>query len=494
MKTYVCTKCGYTLNREVLEEDFVCPKCGGLKADFNVFEEQLAENEIDAIIDSVIEDVLDIKNTKIINEDENEKCLVFDDDNPCVYKLNEKCVNCGQCKKVCETIANLRYNLSECTKPICIGCGKCVKKCPSRALFFKEDYKEIKKIIDANEKIVIAIVEPIVSAYLLRKYDINFDKKVVDLLKRIGFDYVFNNAFARDLTIVEEVTEFADRLKSKKALPIITSSCPSWTKYAEIYHPEILENISTCKNPLVMHSSIIKKYFCDNKGFDSNKIVCVGICSCSSLEMSIKEGNSDLDYVLTIDELDKLIAEEEIDLNTLEEKEYEETLSSGSGASLLLDFSTGQSKAFIRCFYSLMTKSDLSDDLIVFKDSNISGVKESNISINDYKFRVAVVDQIKGLENLLINNSYKKYHYIEVMACNHGCVNGSQTGSVEEDYTEFYQSHLEELDKNEKIKCPLDNKELKTFYSKSVKKPMSQEALKALHTGLKDKSQLLRNK
>ena len=494
MKTYVCTKCGYTCTKELLDDDFVCPKCGSSINEFDVFEEQLAENEIDAIIDSVIEDVLDIKNTKIINKDENEKFIVIDDNNPCVYKLIEKCINCGQCKKVCENIANLKYNLEECSAPICIGCGKCVKKCPSRALFFKEDYKEIKQIIDANEKIVIAIVQPIVSAYLLKKYNIDFNKRVVDLLKKIGFDYVFNNAFAIDLNIVEEVSEFADRLKNKKGLPIFTSSCPSWTKYVEIYHPELINNISTCKNPLVMHSSIIKKYFCSEKGFDVNKVVCVGISPCSSIEMNIREEKNDLDYILTIDELDKLIAEEEIDLNSLEEKEYETGLSEYSGASLLLNVSTGQSRTFIKNFYRLMTKEDISEDEILFGETHIDGVKEAIISIKDYKLRVAVVDQLKNLEYLLENDMYKKYHYIEVMTCKDGCANGSQAGSIDEDYSDFYKSYFKELGKGVKIKCSLDNKELKSFYSKTVKKPMSQEALKALHIGLQDRSKLLKNK
>ena len=197
-----------------------------------------SDNEIDAIIDSVLEEVFEENNSKIINTNEKQKSITISDNNKIISKNNDKCINCGQCRKTCEKVANIKYNLNECKNPICTLCGACVLNCPSNALSFKQSYKEVKRIINKNEKIVVAIVDPSVYEYL---YDFIKDKDVerifVGALKEIGFDYVFNGAFANDLKTLEEVTEFAERLKNKQLIPMITGGCPSWIDYAQIYHP-----------------------------------------------------------------------------------------------------------------------------------------------------------------------------------------------------------------------------------------------------------------
>lgn len=174
----------------------------------------------------------------------------------------------------------------KCKDPICLGCGQCLLNCPTGAIVPRYCYHDLKATILSNDKIVVGIIAPAVRVALGELFNLNpgdnVEKKIVTALKKLGFDYVFDTAFGADLTIMEEVTEFAKRLKEGLALPQFTSCCPAWIKYAEIYHPELLNNISTCKSPIGMQCSMIKSYFAEEKKFDPSKIVTVAITPCTS--------------------------------------------------------------------------------------------------------------------------------------------------------------------------------------------------------------------
>ena len=503
MRKFVCKKCGHIENINELHEDFVCPVCNSSYEEFNGIEELIAENEIDAIINSVVEDALEIKASRIVNNVEEDKRVKIADNNPSIARVNEKCINCGQCKKTCENIANITYDLNKCKEPICIGCGQCILNCPTGAMIPKYSYKEVMDIVNKNEKIVVAIIAPAVRVSMGELFGIepgeNVENKVVAGLKQLGFDYVFDTGFGADLTILEEVAEFAARLKNKKLLPQFTSCCPAWVKYAEIYHPELLNNISTCKSPIGMQCAIIKDYFCDKKGFDPAKVVTVAITPCTSKKMEAKEYTLNIDYVVTASELSLLFKEEEIKLNELEDVDFDLMMGESSGAGVIFGTSGGVCESAVRTLYRIMTKKNLGANELNFTElRGFDGIKEATIQIDQYKLRVAVVQGMENLEKILSNNLYKKYHFIEVMNCIGGCVGGGgqplcQIPKLEE-FKQKRSAGLYKIDSKRKIRFAHDNKELKVLYKEYLKKPLSDLSLDLLHTSYSDKSNLLENK
>lgn len=484
MKTYRCKNCG-----EEIEVDdtvyFVCPNCG--------YEEKNDEtNELDSIIDSVIEDILEEKKSKITS---NNKYIEISNDNSIISRNAEKCNSCGNCKKVCENIANITYDLNACKKPICTSCGACVLSCPTGALSFKQSYKEVKRIINLNEKIVVAIVDPSVYSYLFNiASSVNdVETKLVGALKEVGFDYVFNGAFASDLNILEEVTEFAERIKNKQLVPMFTSSCPSWINYTQIYHPEILKNISSCKTPMQMHSAIIKDYFSKEKGFEPSKIITVGISTCTSQKEDYND-KLNLDYSLTLYELTTLLKEEEISLDNVTPLNYDEMFSEGSGSAYLRSICGGESESFVRTFCRIMKKAKLKEsELELYDLRDVKGIKETTIKVGDYPLRIAIVEGLVNFEKLMNNQRYRHYHIIEVMNCVGGCIGGSGR-LYNENNINLNIDKIYKKDKESAKRCAHDNKEIKSLYKNYLSKPLSAKCLETLHRGYLDKSNMLKDK
>ena len=503
MKKYICKKCENIIEIEKLDEDFICPKCGALKDEFEEKTENLANNDVNAIIDSVIEDAIAKKTSKIINDIEENKMVKISEYNPSITRVPEKCINCGQCKKTCEKIVNISYDLNLCKEPICIGCGQCLLNCPTGAIIPRYSYKEVKSIIDENKKIVVAIIAPAVRVSIGEAFGMepgeNSEKKLVTSLKQLGFDYVFDTAFGADLTILEEVAEFAARLKDKSKLPQFTSCCPAWVKYAEIYHPEILDHISTCKSPIGMQCAIIKSYFCETKGFDPSQVLTVAITPCTSKKMEAKEYTLNIDFVLTASELAILLKEEEIKLNELNESEFDSIMAESSGGGVIFGASGGVCESAVRTLYRILTKENLKDSELEFNYlRGFDGIKEATITIGEYKLRVAVVQQMENLEQLLLNDRYKKYHFIEVMNCKGGCVGGGgqplcQIPKLDEVKKQRAEG-LYSIDKKRVKRSAHDNQELKMLYKEYLKNPLSEKSLSLLHTSYSDKSHLLNNK
>ena len=501
MTRYKCTICGYIEETDSLSNDYICPICKASKENFVLLEDSIIKDDIDAVISSVVEDATNVVNETIVNDIIEDKKVRIDLYNPAIARINEKCINCGQCKKTCEKIVNISYNLNICKNPICIGCGQCILNCPTGALVPKYSYKEVKEIMDANEKIVIALTSPAIRVSMGEHFGLesgtNVEGKVVTALKKLGFDYVFDTAFGADLTILEEVAEFAARLTNKGPLPQFSSCCPAWVKYAEIYHPELIENLSTCKSPIGMQCAIIKSYFCEEKGFDPSKIVTVAITPCTSKKMEAKEYTANIDYVITASELSLLLKEEDIKLASLQDTIYDTMLGEGSGAGIIFGNSGGVTESVIRTLHRIMTKENLKKDELAFSEiRGMEGIKEAIISIGNYKLRVAVVQQLGNLEILLKNNAYKKYHFIEVMNCKGGCVGGggqplspiTQLEKIKQDR----MRGLYDIDQKRAVRCAHDNKELKLLYKEYLKKPLSEKSFKLLHTSYSDKSGLLK--
>lgn len=503
MSKYICAKCGYLIETDKLNDNFECPICRANKNEIKFVTNDIFQDDLNSIIDSVVEEALDLKTNRIVNDIVEDKKIRISQYNPSIVRVSEKCINCGQCKKTCEKIVNLSYDLNICKEPICLGCGQCILNCPTGALIPKYCYKEVKDIIDANEKVVVALIAPAVRVSIGEMFDFesgdNVEFKLVSALKKVGFDYVFDTAFGADLTILEEVAEFAARLGKKGPIPQFTSCCPAWVKYAEIYHPELLDNLSTCKSPIGMQCAIIKEYFAHEKNIDSSKIVTVAIAPCTSKKMEAKEYTNNIDYVLTTSELSILLKEEDVKLRNLNDSQYDKILGESSGAGVLFGSSGGVCESVIRTLYRIMTKSNLKKEELIFNElRGYDGIKEATITIDKYKLRVAVVQQLENLEELLKDDKYKKYHFIEVMNCKGGCVGGGGQPLCQitqlDNVRKKRSNGLYNIDVKRVARCAHDNKELKILYKNYLKKPLSDESYRILHTSYSNKSNLLGNK
>ncbi len=496
MNKYKC-KCGFEIETDNLNKDYICPKCSRSSEEF-----EEVDKLVD-VIDSLLQEVSEKEQQKIINEDIEDKRVKIDPYNPAIVRISEKCINCGQCKKTCENIVNLKYDLNKCKKPICLGCGQCLLNCPTGAIIPRYCYQEVKRTIALNDKIVVGIIAPAVRVALGEAFDLksgdNVEKKIVTALKKLGFDYVFDVSFGADLTIMEEVTEFAKRLKDGLALPQFSSCCPAWVKYAEIYHPELLDNISTCKSPIGMQCSMIKSYFAELKKFDSSKIVTVAVAPCTAKKMEAKEYTPNIDYVLTTSELAIYLKEEEINLSNLKDTEYDSILGDSSGAGVIFGNTGGVTESAIRTLYRMLTNTNLKKEDLNFTDlRGFKGIKEATVKINKYVIKVAVVQQMENLESILINDYYKKFHFIEVMNCKGGCIGGGgQPLCAIPKLDEIKKQRAEglyKIDQKRTNKFAHNNKELKNLYKNYLKNPMGEKSMKLLHTTFNDKSSLLNEK
>lgn len=504
MKKYKCKICGYIIETEELSDDYVCPICGVNKSHFELIEEEptdsnILKEDIEAVIDSIVESTT--VEHKIINKNIEDKRIKISDYNYSIMRIEEKCINCGQCRKTCEEIQNISYDLNICKEPICVGCGQCILNCPTGALVPKYVYREVKDIISSNEKIVIALTSPAVRVSVGDLFDNEFgadvEKKLVGALKKLGFDYVFDTAFGADLTIMEEVAELIDRIKEKKTLPQFTSCCPAWVKYAEIYHPELIDNISTCKSPIGMQCAIIKNYFAEKRGIDPSKIVTVAITPCTSKKMEAREYVDNIDYVVTANELTLFLKEEDINLNHVTEKEYDKILGESSGAGVLFGATGGVMEAAMRTLHKVLTGHKPKDDFMKLEElRGYDGIKTSTIELGNNKIKVAIVNGINNLELILKDDLYKKFHFIEVMNCKGGCTGGGgQPLSKINEINDINKKRIEglyKIDSKRTKRCSYENEEIKQLYKEYLNNPLSDKSERLLHTSFNDKSSLLK--
>ena len=248
----------------------------------------------------------------------------IEQDNPSIFRIEDKCVKCGMCKNVCTSPIGVlgTYTLEQTNnKAICINCGQCANVCPVDSIIERYEFYYIEQAIKDPDKVVIVSTSPSVRVALGEAFGLPagefVEGKMVTLLRKLGFDYVLDTNFAADLTIVEEASELVERItKGNRPLPQFTSCCPAWVKFAEIYYPELLDNISTAKSPIGMQGPTIKTYFAKKMNIDPSKIVNVALTPCTAKKFEIRreefhsaghyhklENMCDIDYVFTTSEL-----------------------------------------------------------------------------------------------------------------------------------------------------------------------------------------------
>ena len=356
-----------------------------------------------------------------------------------------KCILCGDCVRMCNEIQNVgaidfvnrgskmvigpAFNEPIANSP-CVGCGQCAAVCPTGAIVIRKDTGRVwPELNDKNTK-VVAQVAPAVRVAMAKEFGLpeneNSMGRITAALRRLGFDEVYDTATGADLTVLEESNEFLQRIEAGENLPLITSCCPAWIQYCEKNHAELMKNISTCKSPMQMFSSVIKAEYANS----SRRVVCVAIMPCTAKKFEcareefMHDGVPETDYVITTQELIQMIHKAGIVFDELEPEAVDPEFSTSTGAGVIFGVTGGVTEAVLRRLSTDKSKKALMS--IAFNDvRGMKGVKETTIPYGDKEVRIAIVSGLKNAESVIqaLKNG-EHFDFIEVMACPGGCVAG----------------------------------------------------------------------
>lgn len=447
---------------------------------------------------------------------------VFDESSPSIIRDNSKCILCRRCVAACasqtgviganhrgfDTEIGCAFE-SKLGEVACVNCGQCIEACPTGALTEKDQIDEVTAALNDPEKVVVVQTAPATRVAIAEAFGNPVGTmakgKMVAALKRLGFDKVFDTNFTADLTIMEEATEFLDRFKNGGTLPLITSCSPGWIKYCETYYPDFIPNLSSCKSPQQMFGATLKTWWAEKNGIDPKNIVSVAIMPCTAKKFEVgredesSAGVPDVDFALTTRELAKMIKRAGINFNSLPDEEYDSPLGEGSGAGVIFAATGGVMEAALRTAVDVITgKDNESYDFVEVRGTD--GVKEATYKVGDIELNVAVASGLDNAKKVLedVKSGKKNYHFIEIMCCPGGCVNGGgqpiQPNWVREtmDIPAFRAKSIYEEDKNLPKRKSHKNEAVKLLYDEYFGSPNSHKAHEILHTTYVDRSNTLK--
>ena len=420
----------------------------------------------------------------------------IDDSSLAIVRNPNKCILCGDCVRMCEEIQGVgalsfAYRGSEMKvatafdKPIaethCIDCGQCRAICPTGAIAIKNETDKFWNLVFDKNKRVVAQIAPAVRVALGEEFglepgDITIGK-IVAALKKMGVDEVYDTSFGADMTVVEEGREFIERFSEGKNLPLFTSCCPGWVKFAENRFPDMLDNISTCKSPQQMFGSVIREYYKEKDREEGKETVVVSIMPCTAKKAEVAreefkvDGVRDVELVITTQELAMLIKEAGIVFDELEEEAFDMPFGLASGAGVIFGSTGGVAEAVVTSL--LEDKPDNMDKEVLFKDvRGLENIKEASFNIGGKEIKVAVVHGLKNAEKLInsIKSGEKEYHLVEVMACPGGCIaGGGQPIPMTKEIREKRAKGLYRLDKSSYVKSSEENPAIKYLFENMLK-------------------------
>ncbi len=451
-----------------------------------------------------------VEETKFVGEETKSE---IDDTTLHLVRNNNKCVLCRRCSAACknqyvgvigannrgfDTEIGCAFNQTL-DKVACVACGQCTAVCPTGALVERDDTAKIFEAIADETKTVIVHTAPSIRATLGECFDMpigtNVTGKMVAALRRLGFDKVFDTNFAADLTIMEEGTEFLQRVKNGGTLPMITSCSPGWIKFCEHYYPELIPNLSTCKSPQQMQGAMIKSYYAEKMGIDPKDMVVVAVMPCVAKKFEIKRddqghnGIDDNDFVITTRELAKMIKTAGLQFTSLPDEEFDPIMGIGSGAGTIFGATGGVMEAALRTVADILTGEDL--EHIEYTDvRGMDDIKEATYDVAGMQVKVAVTSGLKNAAKLLdkVKAGEADYQFIEVMCCPGGCINGGGQPIVDGHTRNFVDvkglraAALYDDDKNLTYRKSHKNPEIKALYDEYLGEPGSHKAHELLHT------------
>lgn len=438
----------------------------------------------------------------------------IDDVSPSVVRDNNKCILCRRCVAACAKtqgvhaigMQNRGFKTqvgSEFGKHLsdmaCINCGQCIAACPTGALTEKDATKEVFAAIADPEKFVIFQTAPAVRVALGEEFGMEIGTsstgKMVEAIRRLGVDRVFDVDFGADLTIMEEGTELLHRIKEGGVLPMMTSCSPGWVKYLEHFYPEFIPNLSTCKSPHQMQGALMKTYFAEKNGLDPHKVFVVSVMPCtakkfeSAREEMGRDGYRDVDANLTTRELARMIRQASIDYMNLPDGQFDSVFGDSTGAGVIFGATGGVMEAALRTVADILTGEDLKD--IEYTDvRGLEGIKEATVNVAGMEIKLAIVHGTANAQKLLesIKSGERTYHFIEVMGCPGGCVTGGGQPIVDA-RTRYYvdpkaarAKAIYEEDRSMPLRKSHKNPSIELIYKEFLGEPCGHKSHELLHT------------
>lgn len=447
---------------------------------------------------------------------ELEDYLPIDDSSPSIVRDPNKCILCGACVRACSefqghaVLGFANRGSKTLVQPMsgrplgqvdCVNCGQCAAVCPTGALTIKSDVEQVWKEITNPEKKVVVQMAPATRVAIGEMFGlepgVNSIGKMNAALRKIGFDLIFDTNFGADLTIMEEATEFLSRLKSGENLPIFTSCCPAWIKYLETEHPDMLHHLSSCKSPMSMLSPVLKTLVPEHFGISRDNMVVVAIMPCTAKKYECKRpelttnGKPDTDYVLTTQELGRMIKEAGINFNALDTEAPDSPFGEYTGAGTIFGASGGVAEAAARTAYEFATSEPLNDVDIKQMRGTSNRSRDIELDLKGTKLIIRVVSTLREAEKSLkeIKEGKAKFQMLEVMACPGGCINGGgQPRSCDD--TKIKEERAQGLYKEDaelQYRKSHFNPSIRKLYNEYLEEPNSHKAHELLHTIYTDK-------
>ncbi len=434
-----------------------------------------------------------------------------DTSSPFLVRDNDKCINCRRCVAACKNLQGI-----EAIGPIgrgyavhigpaferpaiesnCVGCGQCIVACPVGALTEKSNVDEVWKAIADPDKKVVFFTAPSVRATLGEEFGYpvgtNVEGRMVAAIRRLGNVEVFNMDVTADLTIMEEANELVDRIKTGKPLPMFTSCCPGWVKFMEHTYPDMLPHISTCKSPQQMFGAVLKTYYCEKNDIDPEDLFVVSVipCTAKKFEVGRPEFVKDVDVALTTRELAKMIKTAGIKFTELPEEKYDDPFRIATGGGAIFGATGGVMEAALRTAAHML---DGKFEVIDFKEvRGTNPIKEAKYKVAGITVKVAVASGLANARKLVeaIRSGKKDYHFVEIMACPGGCVNGGGQPTLSDsirngptDLKGLRAKALYAFDKKTEFRSSHDSPTIHMLYGEYFGEPGSHKAHECLHTG-----------
>ena len=428
---------------------------------------------------------------------------------------SRKCIKCMRCVQICDKVQSLNIwdvistgsrttvgvqENKKINEVNCALCGQCVTHCPVGALRERDDTEKVWDAIADPKKIVVAQVAPAVRAAWGEALGLKREEatigKIMDALKKLGVDYVFDTSFTADLTIMEEGNEFLQRLSKGelRVRPMFTSCCPGWIRFIKSQYPHLVPQLSTAKSPQQMFGAVMKTYFAQSIGVNPEDMVTLSIMPCvakkgeANMELFAGEyAGHDVDIVLTTRELTRMMRSAHIEAETLKDRECDPLMKEWTGAGVIFGATGGVMEAALRSAHYLVTGQNPEPDAfkIVRSPGMDTSVIEAEVQIGAAKVRAAVVSGLGNARKLIDQIESGKVHYdfVEVMACLGGCVGGGgQPIHDGEELAHERGENLYFLDRNAKLRFSHENPDVIRLYENYFEKPLSHKSHMYLHT------------
>ncbi len=443
--------------------------------------------------------------------------LPLDESSPSLVRDPNKCVLCGDCVRICSEVQSVgaidfAYRGAgtvvipsfgkDLDKVECINCGQCARICPTGALTPKSQIDDVWKALHNSEKVVVAQIAPAVRVAIGEMFGLDpgvtTTGQIVAALRAIGFDRVFDTSFTADLTVIEEGNEFIRRLAKKEHIPQFTSCCPAWVKFVEQYYPELLQHLSSCRSPQQMFGALAKEILSDSLRVERENVVVVSIMPCTAKKFEArreeftKETIRDVDYVLTTQELGKMVEEAGLSFRDLEPESFHLPFGFKTGAGVIFGNSGGVSEAVLRHLAEKLT-GERRENYEFTQVRGESGIREATLTLNGNTLRLAVVSGLGNARKLIedIKTGSASYDFVEVMACPGGCIGGAgQPVSNNPLARQKRTKGIYENDRMLELHKAQDNPYVSELYSGFLGEVGGEKAHALLHTGYRTRKRI----